>query len=99
MFFVYTNYSALFYGAKFNLIFNKMTKFFKIAKVVYEVTFWLLCVSVCAFFIFSISYHIFFKSQLLLNALNILGYVSLVVIVIFILLAVVSKISNRYQNR
>ena len=73
-----------------------MKKIFKIAKVVYEVTFWLLCVSATAFFFISISYHIFLKSQLLLSALNILGYVNLVIIGIFVSLSVVSRISNKY---
>lgn len=73
-----------------------MKKIFKIAKVVYEVTFWLLCVSATAFFFSYISCNIFLKSQLFLNVLNILGYVNLVLIGIFVLLAVGSKISNKY---
>ena len=73
-----------------------MKKIFEIAKFVYEFAFRLIFVFCSIYLLVSITYHVFLNSQFLLEVLSILKHAILVTGGIFIVLAIVSKISNKY---
>ena len=70
-------------------------KIFKIANVVYDIVFVLFIVSVSLYFVVILLFQIFLESQFLSCALKVLGGINLITLSIFLVCAIISKISNK----